>query len=106
MKKEVIEIKNIKNKIYTIREKQVMIDNDLAKLYNIETKNLNKAVKRNIKRFTKDFMFQLTENEYNSLRFQFGTFEKGKGKYKKYLPYAFTEQGIAGLSGILKSNRN
>ena len=95
---------NINNKIYTIRGLQVMLDSDLAELYQVETKVLNQAVKRNIERFPQDFLFQLTENEYNSLRSQIVTLEKlGKGRHSKYLPYVFTEQGVAMLSGVLKS---
>ncbi|MBU0586846.1 ORF6N domain-containing protein, partial [Candidatus Micrarchaeota archaeon] len=83
------------------------LDRDLAVLYGVETKNLNKAVKRNIERFPEDFAFQLTKEEWNSLGFQFGTLDTGKGskrgKYTKYLPYAFTEQGVAMLSSVLRS---
>jgi len=88
----------IKDRIYTIRGLPVMLDRDLAKLYGVLTRNLNKAVRRNIKRFPKDFMFQLTESE--NLKFQSGT--PRWGGIRK-LPYVFTEQGIATLSGVLKS---
>ena len=81
-----------------------MLDKDLAELYQVATGNLNKAVKRNLKRFPSDFMFQLTTEEWESLRFQIGSLDKGRGKYPKYLPYAFTEQGIAMLSGVLNSD--
>jgi hypothetical protein len=94
----------IKRKIYEIRGQRVMLDRDLAELYQVTTGNLNKAVKRNIRRFPLDFMFQLTKEEWNSLRFQIGILETGRGKYTKFLPYAFTEQGVAMLSGILKSD--
>lgn len=94
----------IQRKIYEIRGQRVMLDRDLAELYQVTTGNLNKAVKRNIKRFPPDFMFQLTTGEWASLRFQFGILEVGRGKYTKYLPYAFTEQGLAMLSGILNSD--
>ena len=80
-----------------------MLDFDLADLYKTETKILKQAVKRNIKRFPEDFMFELTRDEYLSLRSQFVTLEKGRGKYSKYLPLTFTEQGVAMLSSILKS---
>ena len=90
----------IKDKIYSIRGHQVMLDRDLAELYGVKTKVLNKAVKRNIDRFPPEFMFQLTENELN-LRFQNGTSSWGGSRY---LPYAFTEQGVAMLAGILKSD--
>ena len=96
----------IQNKIHTIRNEKVMLDYDLAALYEVLTKNLNLAVKRNINRFPEDFMFQLTKEEFNSLRLQFATLEeKGKGKHSKYLPYAFTEQGVAMLSSVLKSQK-
>ncbi len=117
---------DIKNLIYTIRGKQVMLDSDVAMLYNYETKKVNQSVKRNIDRFPERFCFQLTEDEFsnlrsqivtlnknnvnenseiNSLRSQFATLNEniGRGKHRKYLPYVFTEQGIAMLSGILKS---
>ena len=87
------ELAIIKSLIYEIRGVKVMLDKDLAELYHVTTGNLNKAVKRNIKRFPPDFMFQLTKDEWDSLRFQFGILETGRGKYTKYLPHAFTEQG-------------
>ncbi len=93
----------IKNKIYIIRNKQVLIDSDLALLYEINTKNLNKSVKRNIERFPDDFMFQLTDEEYNALRFQIGTSKQKGGR--RYLPFVFTEQGIAMLSSVLNSQK-
>jgi hypothetical protein len=98
---------HIINKIYQIRDQKVMLDSDLANLYEVETKVLNQAVKRNIDRFPEDFMFQLTKKEYENLRSQIVTFEDldGKGRFRKYLPYVFTEQGVAMLSGILKSER-
>ena len=97
---------NIKNLIYTIRGKQVMLDSDVAMLYGYETKNLNKAMKRNFERFPQDFCFQLTEKEFEILRFQFGTLNRkvNNGSVtRKYLPYVYTEQGISMLSGILKN---
>ncbi len=98
--------KEIKNLIYAIRGKQVMLDSDVAMLYHYETKNINKAVKRNIERFPEDFCFQLTKSEVKNLRFQTGTSSIEKENYggRRYLPYAFTEQGIAMLAGILKSD--
>jgi len=93
----------IHHKIYTLRGKQIMLDSDLAALYEVETKVFNQAVKRNSERFPKDFMFQLSDEEYDSLRSQFVTLEKGRGKHRKYLPYAFTENGIYMLSAVLKS---
>lgn len=95
----------IRSKIYEIRGQKVMLDRDLAGLYQVTTGNLNKAVKRNIRRFPPDFMFQLTGGEWESLRFQIGILETGgRGKHTKYLPYAFTEQGLAMLSGVLNSD--
>jgi uncharacterized protein YpbB len=98
-----MELQIIQNKIHEVRGQQVMLDFDLAELYEVETKNLNLAVKRNIKRFPKDFMFQLTKPEWESLRLQIET-SKGRGG-TRYLPYAFTEQGLAMLSGILNSDK-
>lgn len=91
------------SKIYFIRSKKVMLDRDLAEMYSVETKRLNEQVRRNLKRFPPDFMFQLTEEESNSLRSQIATLEKGQGKHTKYLPYVFTEQGVAMLSSVLNS---
>jgi hypothetical protein len=101
--KPVISPMEIKNLIYTIRGKQVMLDSDLASLYQVETKNLNKAVKRNIERFPVSFCFQLTEEEVQNLRFQIGTSSVSYGG-RRYLPYVFTEQGIAMASAILRSD--
>ena len=98
------EVEDIKNLIYNIRGKQVMIDSDVANLYNCETKYVNRVVKRNIERFPEEFCFQLTENEFRVLRCQFVTLNNnGRGQHRKYLPYFFTEQGIAMLSALLKS---
>ena len=101
---------DIKNLIYTIKGKQVMLDSDVARLYHYETKNVNKAVKRNIDRFPEEFCFQLTENEFETLRFQIGTSKQNlkiddelRGG-RRYLPYVFTEQGIAMLAGVLKND--
>ena len=108
--KDEISNEEIKNLIYTIRGKQVMLDSDVAMLYQYTTKNINKAVKRNIERFPEDFCFQLTENEFQTLRFQIGTSkqnERETDEYRggrRYLPYVFTEQGIAMLAGILKND--
>jgi len=98
-----VPIERVENRIFFIRGLKVMIDRDLAKLYRVKTKNLNKAVKRNLKRFPDDFMFQLTKEECDSLRFQIGTLKRGK--HSKYLPYVFTEQGVAMLSSVLRSER-
>jgi len=97
-------LSTIKNLIYEIRGQKVMFDNDLAKLYEIETKALNRAVKRNIERFPDFFMFQLTEEEFNSLRCQFGTSNDGKGG-RRYIPYVFTEHGVLMLSSVLNSKK-
>ena len=94
----------IQSKIYEIRGRKVMLDRDFAELYQVTTGNLNKAVKRNLKRFPPDFMFQLTAEEWEALRFQIGILKNGRGEHTKYLPYAFTEQGLAMLSGILNSD--
>ena len=123
-------IRSIQNRIYEIRGERVMLDRDLAALYETETKALNLAVKRNIKRFPADFMFQLTKGEFEEIRSQVETLEKdglrlqsetlkkgeslrlqnetlkgGRGRHTKYMPYAFTEQGVAMLSGILNSDK-
>lgn len=101
-----LDIKYIENLIFTIRDKQVILDSDIAMLYEVETKKLNQAVKRNIERFPEEFCFKLTEIEYNSLRSQFVTLKNyGRGQHKKYLPYVFTEQGIAMLSAVLHSQK-
>ena len=97
----------IENLIYEVRGKQVMLDSDLARLYGCKngTKSLNLAVKRHINRFPERFMFQLTQEQYyNILRFQNETLELEQGKYSKYLPYVFTEQGVAMLATILKTD--
>ena len=95
---------NIENKILVLRGQQVMLDRDLAELYGVETKRLNEAVKRNIERFPADFCFQLTENEYSFLRSQIATSKTGETRGgRQYLPYVFTEQGVAMLSAVLRS---
>ena len=101
--KVVIPVDQIESIILLIRGQKVILSRDLAQLYGVTTGNLNKAVKRNIDRFPNDFMFQLTAEEYKSLRFHFGTLEKGQ--HSKYLPYAFAEQGVAMLSSVLRSKR-
>ncbi|MBK6826509.1 MAG: ORF6N domain-containing protein [Chitinophagaceae bacterium] len=111
-------IKSIQNRIYQIRGERVMLDRDLATLYEIEPKVLNQAVKRNIRRFPGDFMFQITKEEFDELRFQYQAIEQteatrsqivtlktGRGSNLKYMPYAFTEQGVAMLSGVLHSDK-
>ena len=101
MEKHVL-IEVVASKILLIRGKRVMLDKDLAALYEVQTKNLNKAVKRNTERFPEDFMFQLTKEEVETLRFQIGTSKRGG---RKYLPYVFTQEGVAMLSGVLHSKR-
>jgi len=95
------EINNIQKMIYEIRGQKVMFDSDLSALYQVETKYLNRTVKRHIRRFPPDFMFQLTDKEWEILRCQIGTSSWGGSRY---LPYVFTEQGIAMLSGLLNSD--
>ena len=96
----------IERRIYLIRCEKVMLDSDLAKLYGVTTFNLNKAVKRNLDRFPADFMFQLTKEEAAALRFQIGMSKSGGDRGgRRYLPYAFTEQGVAMLSSVLRSKR-
>lgn len=126
-------IRSIQNRIYEVRGEKVMLDRDLADLYEEPTKSLNLSVKRNLARFPKDFMFQLTKAEFERLRFQIEasksktdiqrfqveafddeddplrlqieTLKKGRGQHTKYMPYVFTEQGVAMLSGILNSDK-
>ncbi len=108
MSSEVKDLSNsndeIKNYIYTIRGKQVMLDSDVAKLFNYETKDLNRNVKNNINRFPEYYCFRLTDDEFKSLRCKNFTLNKnGRGEHRKYLPYVFTEYGITMLAGLLKS---
>lgn len=97
-----VPIERIERKILLMREQKVMLDRDLAGLYEVETKVLVQAVKRNIERFPRDFMFQLTKKEFDNLRSQNVTSKWGG---RRYLPYAFTEQGVAMLSSVLNSKR-
>ncbi|MCF6358772.1 MAG: ORF6N domain-containing protein [Draconibacterium sp.] len=108
--KKIVYLENIQNRIYTIRGVQVMFDYDLAEIYNVSTKRLNEQVKRNIERFPEKFRFQLTQNEYDTLRSQIATStlisqETPLNKHggRRYFPYAFTEQGVSMLSTVLKS---
>jgi hypothetical protein len=94
----------IEKMIYVIREQKVMLDSDLAELYGVETRVLNQSVQRNPARFPKDFMFQLTEEEHDSLRSQFVISKKGKGG-RRYMPYVFTENDVAMLSSVLNSEK-
>ena len=99
-----IPVERIAAQIYVIRGQSVMLDSDLASLYAVTTKRLNEQVKRNARRFPEDFAFQLTAHELESLRSQIATSKKGRGG-RRYLPYAFTEQGVAMLSSVLRSDR-
>ena len=94
----------VERRIFLVRGQKVMLDFDLAELYRVPTKSLNLAVKRNAERFPEDFMFQLTQDEAEGLRFQIETSKGGRGG-RRYLPYAFTEQGVAMLSSVLRSTR-
>jgi len=99
-----MELSIIQSKIYEIRGYKVMLDFDLAEMYGTETKALKQSVRRNMERFPDDFMFELTRDEYNSLRSQIVSLDsQGRGKYSKYQPFAFTEQGVAMLSSVLNS---
>lgn len=98
-----VSLSKIESMIYLIRGKKVMLDKDLAELYGVETKYLNKAVKRNLSRFPEDFMFQLDFSDLRNLRFQFGTLDPVS--HRNYNPFAFTENGVAMLSGILHSEK-
>ena len=104
-KEQVIPSERIEKLIFLIRGQKVMLDSNLAELYDVATKVFNQAVKRNKSRFPSDFMFQLTTEEFDILRSQIVTLETGRGRHRKYLPYAFTEQGVAMLSSILRSKR-
>jgi phage regulator Rha-like protein len=101
----VIPIKQIEKKILLLRGEKVMLDRDLAELYEVTTFNLNKAVKRNVARFPEDFMFQLREEEFIALKFQIGMSKQTGRGGRRYVPYAFTEQGVAMLSSVLRSKR-
>ena len=102
IKAGVIPIEQIESKIFLVRNQKVMLDADLADLYNVPTRRLNEQVKRNIDRFPEDFMFQLSKPEYESLRSQIAISKRGG---RRYLPYAFTEQGVAMLSSVLNSEK-
>jgi len=95
----------VSRSIRVFRGKQVILDADIARLYGVPAKRLNEQVKRNRERFPEDFMFQLTTEESDRIRSQIATLKPGRGKHKKYLPYAFTEQGVAMLSSVLRSKR-
>lgn len=97
------QVDSIKEAIYELRGQKVMLDSDLAELYEVKVSQLKRQVRRNIDRFPEDFMFELTRDEYDALRCQNGTIKSGRGQHSKYLPFAFTEEGVAMLSGMLKS---
>lgn len=103
--KALVPIEIIEKKILLIDGQKVMLDSDLAALYGVTTKRLNEQVRRNVKRFPADFMYQLSQEELNSLRSHFATLKNSRGKHRKYMPYVFTEQGIAMLSSVLNSGR-
>lgn len=100
-----MELAIIHQKIYEIRGHRVMMDYDLAELYGTETKYLKRSVRNNIKRFPADFMFEVSKDEWETLRCKICTLEIGRGKSPKYLPFAFTEQGVAMLSSVLNSDK-
>lgn len=102
---QVVPVEFIERKIYLIRGHKVMLDSDLAELYQVETFNLNKAVKRNLNRFPEDFMFRLTKEETESLTFQIGMSKPTTRGGRRSLPYVFAEQGVAMLSSVLNSDR-
>jgi phage regulator Rha-like protein len=99
-----VSVERIERKIYVIRDQKVMLDSDLAELYEVQTKILNKAVKRNLDRFPEDFMFRVAPEEIESLRFQIGTSNTSQGG-RRYMPYVFSEHGVAMLSSVLNSKR-
>jgi len=104
MTTSIVSIEHIENRIYIMRGQRVMLDSDLAALYGVSTKRLNEQLRRNIERFPDDFAFCLKNEEWKFLRSQIATLEKsGRGKHRKYATYAFTEQGVAMLSGVLRS---
>ena len=118
MSDEIVPVEQIENKIYLIRGQKVMLDDDLAQLYGVPTKRFNEQVRRNVERFPEDFMFQITIEEWGNLRFQFGTLNEAQDSKnlrsqiatssyggRRYLPFAFTEEGIAMLSSVLRSPR-
>lgn len=105
MAPSIIPAERIRAHIYEIRGHRIMLDSDLAVLYGVQVRALNQAVRRNLERFPQDFMFELTADEYASLRSQSVIVNKGRGRHRKHLPLAFTEEGVAALSGVLRSPR-
>lgn len=104
-KQSLVPVERIEKAILLIRKQKVLLDADLAALYGVETRVLVQAVKRNLERFSEDFMFQLSREETDFLRSQIVTLKMGRGQHRKYLPYVFTEQGVAMLSSVLRSSR-
>ncbi len=104
-KHEIVTREQVENSILLIRGLKVMLDSDLAGLYGVSVKRLNEQVRRNLKRFPSDFMIRLNLEEFEALRSQIATLKTGRGEHRKYLPYAFTEQGVAMLSSVLNSER-
>lgn len=101
----IIQQKEVESRIINIRGEQVLLDRDLAEFYGVEIKRLNEQVKRNADRFPDDFCFQLTVSEYESLRSQNATLENNRGKHRKYMPYVFTEEGVAAVSAVIKNEK-
>ena len=104
-KTSIVPVERIEKAILLVRRQKVMLDADLAALYEVETRVLVQAVKRNLERFPEDFMFQLNKEETDFLTSQIVTLKRGRGQHRKYLPYVFTEQGVAMLSSVLRSPR-
>ncbi len=105
VEQSLVPVERIERAIIMLRGQKVLLDMDLAALYGVETRRLNEQVRRNIDRFPGDFMFQLSSEEADSLRSQNATLKNERGQHRKYLPYAFTEQGVAMLSSVLRSPR-
>ena len=105
MSESLLPLETITQHILLLRGQKVLLDTDLAALYDVPTKRFNEQVKRNLERFPADFMFQLTEEEWAALRSQFATLKSGRGQHRKYLPYAFTEHGAIMAASILNSPR-
>ncbi|HXF75083.1 MAG TPA: ORF6N domain-containing protein, partial [Methylomirabilota bacterium] len=100
-----VTVERIEGRIFTIRGCRVMVDSDLAELYGVPVKRLNEQVRRNADRFPPDFAFQMTREEYDSLRSQIATLERGRGRHRKYLPWVFTEHGAIMAANVLNSRR-
>jgi hypothetical protein len=104
-KRQLANVPKLDELTHEVRGQKVMLDFDLARVYGVETKSLNRAVKRNADRFPKDFMFQVTLREFEALRHQIGTLKTGRGQHRKYLPYVFTEHGAIMAANVLNSAR-